>query len=874
MPTLTATDESPVIAEPAGPAPRLRLRRQGAPERLVPLTDGKCTIGSSPRCHVQLPGADAKPLQCLLALESGAAIVTRWAAGVLLNGREFSKQTLRGGDRLSIGPWELLWDVADAAADRPAPARAPLPGPLEAGVAAPPAPQRETVDFRPGVSASVAPLAARPAPGAIDAHAASQRAVSPAARPAAKTTLVASRQTDPFAGLLGPAKPEAAHAAGATAGPDGPDRAMASASLAFEDRLVVRLWSANFAARRRARSLVAALRVARERAAELRTTLAALETEAAAESARNAAQSGALSAQLENLAAELQQAVAERDRLTAELHSLRNARPGTPPPDPRLQTLADALAAAEAQAAELRQQLQTQQSQLQIATRQCEAAEAARSASEAARVAADQELAAQRQAAPALHAQLEAQLRDQKLAAGELQSAWDSAQKAWDEERQIGDAEAARLREQLYACELQIEVLREQVAEADTARAGLQEQLTQVQKQQADWLQQCGALERERLGQIAQITGERDDLQRQLDQRAARPGAPAAEASSWQPAVDWDAEVPAPSQGWPDGAEGDSALADVAPTGGSQVDRFTGQSAEFPAGNDVRPDRGEDQSNGIDQAPLEPAPRAIATPPAAPRKPSTPAGTSPLAALVVEPAPAAAAPTSFIDKYRHLLDDDTADAGPGSHRARPLLDEEHLSPAKASFAAADDDSDEALEAYMSSMMQRVRGDASLAPSSQAPPSEPRASSADAASDSAGECGAGDPAPPAVDEPEVVLDANGLQRLARRNEGSGANLAALRELANNSARTAIAHHRRRRHVESTLTKAIVCGIASAASTYLMLSAPGVESPLFWGGCVALVAAAGSAAQLGMIAWQRMTERGHSAGLPGHGRAGEP
>jgi hypothetical protein len=90
----------------------------------------------------------------------------------------------------------------------------------------------------------------------------------------------------------------------------------------------------------------------------------------------------------------------------------------------------------------------------------------------------------------------------------------------------------------------------------------------------------------------------------------------------------------------------------------------------------------------------------------------------------------------------------------------------------------------------------------------------------------------------------------------------ADFAALRELANSTARTAIAEHRQRRHVESALTKSIVCVVASATSAYLMLTAPGVESPWFWGGCVTLVMAAGSAAQLGNIAWQKFRDGGRT------------
>jgi hypothetical protein len=242
----------------------------------------------------------------------------------------------------------------------------------------------------------------------------------------------------------------------------------------------------------------------------------------------------------------------------------------------------------------------------------------------------------------------------------------------------------------------------------------------------------------------------------------------------------------------------------------------------------------------------------------------------PAQALSMETSPPAAsaheseseyAPTSFIDRYRHLLDDD-ADSEPSPRLSRPILDDEYLSPAKAQLGdSPEEDSDEALEAYMSNLMRRVRGNASTETAS------PPADFADPLNDDAAlpvasgdghEAGAESAVGPDSDAWATELDANGLARSPRKSPAP-TDLSALRELANTSARTAIARHRQRRHVESAVSKSIICVMASGVSAYLMLTAPSIESPWFWGGCVALVAAAGSAAQLLVLACRRWTDR---------------
>ena len=105
------------------------------------------------------------------------------------------------------------------------------------------------------------------------------------------------------------------------------------------------------------------------------------------------------------------------------------------------------------------------------------------------------------------------------------------------------------------------------------------------------------------------------------------------------------------------------------------------------------------------------------------------------------------------------------------------------------------------------------------------------------------------------EPEIELDANGMLRLVRK--GPATDLSALREIANSSARTAIARHRQRRNAESAVSKAVVCALASAASAYLMATAPGINSFPFWGGCATLAAALGTGLQLVVVLLRRIS-----------------
>ncbi len=988
MTTLTApTQASTATPGPPG-SPRLRVRREGRPDQTIEVPGAKCTIGSSSRCHVRLPASESQPLECLLSLETGAAIVTRWASGALLNGRPFAKQEFQAGDTLSIGPWEIEWE------GRAAVPRGPVAGRRST--------QRETIDFTPpAVEPPTQWLRTNepfvPRQLAVESAPPSPTPIAPP-RPAAKTLLMASRQTDPFDEPLGPSSPT-------ITAPTAPVALSNVSSQTFEDRLVAKLWTANFTSRRRAKAIASAARTARARADKLASAVTTAEQQLTTDRSANESATAALRLQLESLRSELNRAVAERDSVAVELEATRKAPRPTATPDPRLQILADAVVKAEREAADLRDALavcneqidalrqqcdeaesalaaavaaqslaekgksaaELQLAELQIPaeerqrvavlaesdareqqrlvadqeatelrdalaacneqiktlTKQCTAADAALSAATAAQATAEkarsnaerqlaelrtaaeeqehasllaerelherQRLAAQNEAAKlseALaerNAELDA-LREQYAAAelalaaataedddkqatsdfeqqlAELQAVADKQARtavlaertAREQERLLADQEAARLREQLYACETQIETLRSQLAEGDAARAELDDRLAETQQQQEQWLSQCQALESDHAEKYAEATAERDELRRQLDALESQSpvATPPAAAITPSPFANWSTPTVESSEA--DAIEDE--IDDAKPASWRGWDNAGHTEVDADAVSDVNTYADPSDDEVLDLADVSEAVQveqaiAVTLPAAATSEPAP----APTPERVATPY----SPPSFIDKYRHMLDDEGG-AEPRLSDSRPILDEEHMSPLKAILSVGhDDDSDEALEAYMSNMMRRVRGDGSVASQGSSTLAFMPQHPADLSSEFALT-----PAIAEEAEPEIEVDANGMLRLVRKQHAA-TDMTALRELANSSARTAIAHHHKRRHVQSALAKGVVFALASAASAYLMLTAKGVDSPWFWGGCVTLVMAVASAAQLAVLTVQRIAERRRAA-----------
>ncbi|MDZ4658652.1 MAG: hypothetical protein SH868_13835 [Bythopirellula sp.] len=123
------SDESarpPVLPRQVGEV-ELRVIQAGTEIDRLDLPEGKCTIGSSPSCQIRITTGQLKPLQCLIVRNEAEMTVTRWAAGVLLNGAEFTMAPFRVGDCLTIGDLQLqLVASAQAAIETDLPTECPV----------------------------------------------------------------------------------------------------------------------------------------------------------------------------------------------------------------------------------------------------------------------------------------------------------------------------------------------------------------------------------------------------------------------------------------------------------------------------------------------------------------------------------------------------------------------------------------------------------------------------------------------------------------------------------------------------------------------------------------------------------------------------
>jgi hypothetical protein len=89
---------------------------------------------------------------------------------------------------------------------------------------------------------------------------------------------------------------------------------------------------------------------------------------------------------------------------------------------------------------------------------------------------------------------------------------------------------------------------------------------------------------------------------------------------------------------------------------------------------------------------------------------------------------------------------------------------------------------------------------------------------------------------------------------------------MREIANSSARSAIATHRKRRSVESTVGKAVVAIIAFVAGASLMLTAPTVRDWQFGAGIA--VGMFGAVTAIFTMRLARLAAAGRVAELKAH------
>ncbi len=72
------------------------------------LAPGSTTIGAGPKCDLRLDAPGLRPLHCVIVWNETGATVRRWSAGTSLNGQSFTESALQDGDRLSVGPVDLV----------------------------------------------------------------------------------------------------------------------------------------------------------------------------------------------------------------------------------------------------------------------------------------------------------------------------------------------------------------------------------------------------------------------------------------------------------------------------------------------------------------------------------------------------------------------------------------------------------------------------------------------------------------------------------------------------------------------------------------------------------------------------------------------
>lgn len=666
MELLTAPDDVELLAAKAPAAPELRVRQRGDQRfRTVAISPGKCTIGSSPQCQVCLPAPDVKPLQCLITIEANEALATRWAAGVQLNGNDFSKAKLRDGDRLTIGEWDI--------------------------------------EFAKGVPPAIADVQSESLP-------ASSQSVAPAA-------LLAT--------------------------------AICASSHAFADGLVLQLWMANHEARRRAKGLVAGIRAARFHVDAMAADMSAMETEL--DLARAACDSQLVDNDRMN--EDLVERLRDHEQRSSEFATLQVARPAI---DPDLVKRVEELEAAVAAKAQQHEQLaceleSSQLERIQLAERVHERDEQIASLSEE-------------------HLAVRFQLEEANDRIGRQASDYDQL-----------TAECFAL--QTVPPTMDPELV-QRADELETAVAAQARQLEQLTCER-----EAARLDQVRLAELYRVEAERSErLERSLAEHQAQLAAAAAMSAPVEAIMAPPEQASATDGLWQDAVSVEEP---------SPADGLVSSSANAEA---------------------EPLPACDASD-------------------AVEPAPEFS-PPSFIDQYRHLLEE-RVDPLPGTLApggTRPVIDDEFLSPAKAETCASpNDDSDEALESYMASMMRRVRSSAPSYESSQAEVGPDDFKEVDShLIGSRTLDGDSSEAPAAAEflaEEPFTFEA---VKHATRKPALASDLTALRELANNSARTAIATHAHQRSRESAMTKVAIALTAAAATAYLFISAPAIGAWQVWAG----------------------------------------
>jgi hypothetical protein len=193
------------------------------------------------------------------------------------------------------------------------------------------------------------------------------------------------------------------------------------------------------------------------------------------------------------------------------------------------------------------------------------------------------------------------------------------------------------------------------------------------------------------------------------------------------------------------------------------------------------------------------------------------------------PALPASAPESFIDRYSHLFPAEDDSAAPPAAPQRAVVEPTAVFSHEAPSSPEGHADEESVEQYMARLLERMRGPGAPTPSAEESTVVSNASQLESTVVS-------DPEVVEPENHELITDLEELKSSVPAPERSHS-LAAMRELANESARHAIGVHTARRLRRAARTQAIIALLGAAVGTYLLIEAPNWQTLQFAGGCVA-------------------------------------
>ncbi|MAT69468.1 MAG: hypothetical protein CMJ58_08065 [Planctomycetaceae bacterium] len=590
---------------------------------------------------------------------------------------------------------------------------------------------------------------------------------------------------------------------------------------------------------------------AERRAAELAARVATLESELRETAERTAA----------SATEEEQAALRQQQQIESLQNDLATARTAAAQANDVAARLQDQLAAAEAKAESLAEQIEQLETQLNEPTDDSTAVEAAQREAEAAAAS----LAAAEQLLDEHHDNL-ARLQ------ADLDSARDEASAAQAEVDRLS-ASQSQLQSELVAAQARIEELADTATEPNEDLTALQTQLDDMAEQRdvaQDLLRECEA-------QVLQLTADLQQAREQLQDAASRGESAAHDDAQLEAIREQLAQQVAAAESAVANAETRARDAETraAEAAGLQesltlrIEQLEAELAEAaswhanPAG-DGSPDVSVEPAVAEPETPHTAAEEAIEHLRAAAiwkdEEPAEPGVAEPDVSIAVqepvqEPSePATDEAPSFLEQYRHLLEEDDADPTPVESVSADFSAPEPSLTA----SECEDDDDAALQAYMDNMMRRVRGEPNVSTEELLRSAAARPVPTYTPSQSAVPAPAPAAAPVEPAEPLELIDLDELKKSTKK-PALPADISAMRELANSSARTAIAKHRKKRLAESAMGRFAVGAIAIGLAIYLMLSAEWIGTTHFVLGALIAVGGAWATGTVAAFAISEFAER---------------